>query len=148
MFRVAVSEVGSRLYIDLITATIVQPRRCLLTPLSSLTTTESGGFNRSYLPAGVFVLFSSSPTLCSFILHIPPSLPPLFPFSYPPAENVTPRYKHSLLFQTRSLPPIFFCLSDLVSVFPTFFSPPNFFTQDSAAPPFIFCPLFGFGLSC
>lgn len=73
------------------------------------------------LPTYPQVFFFSSAALCSFILNIPPSFPPLFPFSYPPAENVTPRHKHSLLFQTRSLPPVFsVCLTLFLSFQPSF----------------------------
>lgn len=108
VFGVAMSEVGSRPYIDSITAAIVQPHPCFLTLLSSLTDVTLlqlflRGFNRFHVLVSPPVFFcpfpSSSPALPplpippSYHPTIPPSFPPLFPLSPPPAEKVTPRHK-------------------------------------------------------
>lgn len=86
--------------IDLITAAIVQPHPRFLTFPFALSFPSSLGFNRFRFLVSppvffFFVLFTSSPTPpYPSILTIPPSFPPLFPFSPPPAEKVTSRHKH------------------------------------------------------
>lgn len=103
-------RVGLRPRIDLGTAAILQPHPCVsdpsvlsrscYTPLPPpggfLTiSTRSSHYLHTFFSSFCPPLFTRSPTPpCPFVLNILPSFPPLFPFSPPPAEKVTPRHKH------------------------------------------------------